>query len=93
MSSLQFPSHQIEVYCDWLEPVHIAPLQLTTYDPLTLVPSEHSAGDQTFFKLHMINTCPLPLSLQQPQLSAGVDMTPLHGVLPQVSKSVGVAMV
>ena len=37
---------ELEVYCNWLTPTHVARLPLTVYEPLTFTHKEHSAGER-----------------------------------------------
>lgn len=75
----------MEVYCDWLTPPHVAALPLIVYEPLTLSCLEHCAGGHAFLQLLLANTCPLPLLVRHPSLTAPeLDLNSLHGNLPEV---------
>ena len=76
---------QVTVYCEWLAPVHIATLPLTVYNPFSVTCREHSAGDNTFLQLILLNSCPLPLSIRDPMLAADLELSSLHSNLPDVS--------
>ena len=51
-------SFQIEVYCDWLTPLHVAKLPLVVYEPLTFVIMEQAAGDHAYLHMTMTNVYP-----------------------------------
>ena len=78
-------SFQIEVYCDWLTPLHVAKLPLVVYEPLTFVIMEQAAGDHAYLHMTMTNTCTLPVAVRSPALlSDNISLTQLHGELPKV---------
>ena len=76
---------QIEVYCDWLTPLHIAKLPLVVYEPLTFVVMEQAAGNHAYLHMTLTNTCTLPIAVRRPTLlSDKISLTQLHGELPKV---------
>ena len=84
-----FFNFQIEVYCDWLIPQHVAKLPLVVYEPLTFVVMEQAAGDHAYLHMTLTNTCTLPMAVRSPTLlSDKISLTQLHGELPKVFTSI-----
>ena len=75
----------MEVYCDWLTPLHVAKLPIVVYEPLTFVVMEQAAGDHAYLHMTLTNTCTLPVAVSSPRLQCDeIPLTQLHGELPKV---------
>jgi len=74
------------VFCDWLTPPLSATLPVDVYEPLGLTCLEHCTSSQSFLQLVLANTCPVPLLVRHPALTAKeLDLEALHSNLPEVS--------